>query len=96
MPIIGFDQLKTLHETVGVDEMIIASFSLSIKRKNEVVDFCLDHEIGVLSVPPYSQWSGGSFTSKQLKIIKIEELLERDQIEIHNEEIRRNVKGNAY
>jgi len=91
--IIGFDQLKSLHETVGVDELIIASFSLSIKRKNDVVDFCLDHEIGVLSVPPYSQWTGGSFTSKQLKTIKIEELLERDQIEIHNEEIRRNVKG---
>jgi FlaA1/EpsC-like NDP-sugar epimerase len=93
VPIIGFDQLKSLHETVGVDELIIASFSLSTKRKNEVVDFCLDHEIAVLSVPPYSQWTGGSFTSKQLKTIKIEELLERDQIEIHNEEIRRNVKG---
>ncbi|NBO49874.1 MAG: polysaccharide biosynthesis protein [Chitinophagia bacterium] len=93
VPIIGFDQLKTLHETVGIDELIIASFSLSIKRKNEVVDFCLDHEIGVLSVPPYSQWAGGSFTTKQLKTIKIEELLERDQIEIHNEQIRKNVKG---
>jgi FlaA1/EpsC-like NDP-sugar epimerase len=93
VPIIGFDQLKALHETVGIDELIIATFSLSIKRKNEVVDFCLDHEIGVLSVPPYSQWSGGSFTTKQLKTIKIEELLERDQIEIHNEQIRQNVKG---
>lgn len=93
VPIVAFDQLKTLHETVGIDELIIASFSLSIKRKNEVVDFCLDHEIGVLSVPPYSQWAGGSFTTKQLKTIKIEELLERDQIEIHNEQIRKNVSG---
>ncbi len=93
VPIVGFDQLKTLHETVGVDELIIATFSLSIKRKNEVVDFCLDHEIGVLSVPPYSQWAGGSFSTKQLKTIKIEELLERDEIEIHNEQIRQNVKG---
>jgi len=93
VPIVGFDQLKTLHETVVIDELILASFSLSIKRKNEVVDFCLDHEIGVLSVPPYSQWAGGSFSTKQLKTIKIEELLERDQIEIHNQQIRKNVKG---
>jgi len=91
--IIGFDQLKTLHDTVGIDEVIIASFSLSTKRKNELVDFCLDHEIGVLSVPPYSQWAGGSFSTKQLKTIKIEELLERDEIEIQNEQIRKNVKG---
>jgi len=93
VPIVRFEELKKIYEEIGVDELIIASFSLSIKRKNEIVDFCLDHEIGVLSVPPYSQWAGGSFTATQLKTIMIEDLLERDQIEIHNEQIRKNVKG---
>jgi FlaA1/EpsC-like NDP-sugar epimerase len=58
-----------------------------------LVDFCLDHDINVLTVPPYSQWSDGEFTPRQLRTIRIEELLEREPIVIQNEQIARQVKG---
>jgi len=73
--------------------LIIASYTLPTKRKNEIVDFCLDHDIKVLSVPPYEKWTEGKFTSRQLQSIKIEDLLERDPININNNQIRSQIKG---
>jgi FlaA1/EpsC-like NDP-sugar epimerase len=66
---------------------------LPTKRKNELVDFCLDHDIKVLSVPAYSKWAEGKFSSRQLQSIKIEDLLERDPIQINNNEIKAQIKG---
>ena len=92
-PIITFSAFKELVALNPVDELIIASYTLPTKRKNEVVDFCLDHDIKVLSVPPYEKWTEGKFTSRQLQSIKIEDLLERDPIHINNNQIRSQIKG---
>ena len=92
-PIITFTAFKELVALNPVDELIIASYTLPTKRKNEIVDFCLDHDIKVLSVPPYEKWSEGKFTSRQLQSIKIEDLLERDPININNNQIRSQIKG---
>jgi FlaA1/EpsC-like NDP-sugar epimerase len=91
--IISFEEFKTMVNQRSIDELIISIFSLSSKRKNELVDFCLDHEINVLTVPPYAQWADGSFAPKQLKNIKIEDLLEREPIILDNEQIKKQVKG---
>jgi FlaA1/EpsC-like NDP-sugar epimerase len=91
--VLSFEHFKEFVQMNTIDELIIASFSISPSRKNELVDFCLDHEINVMSVPPYSQWTGGSFATRQLRNIRIEELLEREPIVIQNEQIRKQVKG---
>jgi FlaA1/EpsC-like NDP-sugar epimerase len=92
-PIVTFAAFKELANVQPIDELIIASYSLPTKRKNEIVDFCLDHDIKVLSVPPYSKWAEGKFTSRQLQSIKIEDLLERDPININNNQIKSQIKG---
>lgn len=91
--VMDFEQFKSLVKDVRVDEVIIASFAISPQKKNQLVDFCLDHDISILSVPPYNQWADGSFAPRQLRNIRIEELLERDPIVIENEQIRQQVKG---
>ena len=92
-PIMTFAAFKELANVQPIDELIIASYSLPTKRKNEIVDFCLDHDIKALSVPPYSKWAEGKFTSRQLQSIKIEDLLERDPIQINNNQINFQIKG---
>ena len=92
-PIITFNDFKELANVQPIDELIIASYSLPTKRKNEIVDFCLDHDIKALSVPAYSKWAEGKFTSRQLQSIKIEDLLERDPININNNQIKAQIKG---
>jgi FlaA1/EpsC-like NDP-sugar epimerase len=92
-PIVTFAAFKELASLQPIDELIIASYSLPTKRKNEIVDFCLDHDIKALSVPAYSKWAEGKFTSRQLQSIKIEDLLERDPININNNQIKSQIKG---
>ena len=92
-PILSFNEFKEMVAIKPVDELIIATYTLPTKRKNELVDFCLDHDIKVLSVPAYSKWAEGKFSSRQLQSIKIEDLLERDPIQINNNQIKAQIKG---
>jgi FlaA1/EpsC-like NDP-sugar epimerase len=92
-PILSFNEFKEMAAIRPVDELIIATYTIPTKRKNEVVDFCLDHDIKVLSVPAYSKWAEGKFSSRQLQSIKIEDLLERDPIQINNNQIKAQIKG---
>ena len=92
-PILSFNEFKEMAVLKPVDELIIATYTIPTKRKNEVVDFCLDHDIKVLSVPAYSKWAEGKFNSRQLQSIKIEDLLERDPIQINNNQIKSQIKG---
>jgi FlaA1/EpsC-like NDP-sugar epimerase len=92
-PILSFNEFKEMVAIKPVDELIIATYTLPTKRKNELVDFCLDHDIKVLSVPAYAKWAEGKFSSRQLQSIKIEDLLERDPIQINNNQIKAQIKG---
>ena len=76
-----------------IDEIIIASFEIPSTKKNELVDFCLDHDIKVLNVPPLDTWINGQFSTRQLQSIKIENLLEREPIKINNDEIANQVRN---
>jgi len=93
IPIINFAELTEFVKINQVDELVIASFTISPQRKNDIVDFCLDHDIKVLNVPAYSKWTEGKFNTKQLQNVKIEDLLERDPIVINNNQIRTQIKG---
>lgn len=78
-------QLEGLLKQYIVDELIIATTKLPSKRKNEIVDFCLDNKIEVFTVPPLKSWINGQLSTKQLQNVKIEDLLEREQIKLYNE-----------
>jgi FlaA1/EpsC-like NDP-sugar epimerase len=92
-PVITFEKFKetALHDEIH--EVIIASFSLPPERKNELVDFCLSRDINVLTIPRYTLWANGDFSAKQLKKVRIEDLLEREPIQIDNKQLLADVKG---
>lgn len=76
-----------------VDDLIIASQNIPPDRKNKIVDICLENEVKVLTLPPVRSWINGQLSSKQLQNIKIEDLLEREPIEINNDIIGDQLKG---
>jgi FlaA1/EpsC-like NDP-sugar epimerase len=53
----------------------------------------LENDIKVLTLPPVRSWINGQLSSKQLQNIKIEDLLEREPIEINNDIICDQIKG---
>jgi FlaA1/EpsC-like NDP-sugar epimerase len=85
--------LQLLSNAQKIDEVIIAAFTLVPSKKNDLVDFSLDHNIKVLNVPPLDKWINGQFSARQLQAIKIENLLEREPIRINNEEIASQINN---
>ncbi|MDB5121048.1 MAG: polysaccharide biosynthesis protein CapD [Sphingobacteriales bacterium] len=76
-----------------IDDLLIATENLLPERKNKIVDFCLEHDIKVLTIPPVQSWINGQISSTQIQNIKIEDLLEREPIIIHNDDISQQLKG---
>ncbi len=66
--------------------------SLSSKRKKEIVEMCLEFGLQVKIVPPFENWIQGELSAKQIKPVKIEDLLERDPIILDNVNISREIK----
>jgi FlaA1/EpsC-like NDP-sugar epimerase len=91
--IYSFDELDNLFELHEVDEIIISSFSIPARRRAQLVEICLEKNITVLNVPPLDKWINGQFTKKQLQSIKIEQLLERDPIQLNHLELDKQLTG---
>ncbi len=95
------DSVKIYHtkyfeeilEDETISDLIISTQNLSPERKNRIVDICLDHDIRVLNVPPIKNWVNGQIRVNQIQNIKIEDLLEREPIAIHNDEIENQLTG---
>lgn len=86
-------EIGNLINVEKVDDLLLGSNNLLPERKNKIVDFCLENNIKVLTLPPIQSWVNGQINSRQIQNIKIEDLLERETIEIHNEDIRDQIRG---
>ncbi|SMO36009.1 polysaccharide biosynthesis protein [Solitalea koreensis] len=78
------NDLNELIKKYRVEQVIFSIQHLEAKRKREVVDLCLLNNVKVVYVPSVKKWINGEFNINQLRKIKIEELLERDVIQINN------------
>lgn len=83
--------LERIIEEKNVTSLIISERSLSVARKNFVLDICLAHNVDVKAIPEVSTWVNGELSANQLKKIKIEDLLERAEIHIDQEDMNRNL-----
>jgi FlaA1/EpsC-like NDP-sugar epimerase len=87
------EKLDYLLANNAVDHLIIASQTMKTSRKQEIIEVCLTHNTKVLNVPPVSRWINGELSFKQIKKIKIEDLLERDEIKLDEAAISREIVG---
>ena len=76
-----------------IDQMIIAIQKLPASKKNEIVEIALEQGVGVKSIPPVNDWINGELNVKQIKGVKIEDLLGRKQIQLGQEKIKNQLKG---
>lgn len=86
-------ELNKLITELGVDELVITAKELSLDRKNELVDICIQHKVKVRTVPPVGKWVRGELSFSQIKEINIEELLGRESIKLDNENVEKNLLG---
>jgi len=89
--IYGIDKLDEILQHNNVSNLIISVQNLSLIRKQKIVDICLTHNTKVLNVPPVTNWINGELSFKQIKKVQIEELLEREPIQLDKEDIQKQL-----
>lgn len=89
--IYNVDNLPEIFQRHTVSKLIIAKPNISANRKNEVIDICLQHDVNVLTVPETSAWINGELSLNQIKNVKIEDLLGREQIKLDEKKIKMEV-----
>ena len=91
--IYGLDKLDGLLSGNDIDNLIISVQKLAPEKKQTIVDICMSYNTKVFTVPPVSSWINGELSFNQIKKIKIEDLLEREEIRLDTEKISRELSG---
>ncbi|MFC2100459.1 polysaccharide biosynthesis protein [Bacteroidota bacterium] len=91
--IFPYDKLKKLLESNDIINLIIAVQKIKPERKQEIVEKCLAKNIKVMTVPPVAKWINGELSFKQIKEVKIEDLMERDIIKLDAVKIENDLRG---
>lgn len=87
------DKLAELLDGNNVSNVIMSVQNITAARKQEIVELCLAHDVKVLNVPPVATWINGELSFRQIRKVRIEELLERDPIRLDEENLRKQLKG---
>lgn len=76
-----------------IHQLIIAVQNLSIERKKAIIEAGVELGLKVKVVPPAKNWIQGELTSKQIKNVRIEDLLERDPIKLDSTNVIKELRG---
>ena len=76
-----------------VHTIIISPAKMEELKKSDMADRLLAHNIKLMTAPPLSEWSGETLNRTQLKEIQIEDLLQRDPIEIDIHKVASHLEG---
>lgn len=87
------DQLEKLIDEEGVTQLIVAIQHPSNENRKYVVETCLARGVDVKQVPSTKSWINGEFSTKQISKIKINDLLGRKVIQLDENKIESELKG---
>lgn len=85
-------KIEKLFKDESFDTLIIAIQQPEEENRKRLVDFCFENGINVQKVPSTGSWINGEFSTKQLKKIKIEDLLGRTTIQLDEAKISNELK----
>lgn len=87
------EALNGMLEKRNISEVILSIQNISSSRKSEIVNRCLEMNVQVKNVPPISRWINGELSSRQIKVVRIEDLLNREPIKLNQENIFNELTG---
>lgn len=87
------DELQELIKDHDVQKLIIAIQKPIKINKNKVVDVCLEAGVEVMNVPSAKSWINGEFSVKNIRKVKIEDLLGREEIHLDSCRVSKELNG---
>ncbi len=87
------DKLENLIKKYDIDLLVIAKKKRNPEIEEKIIDICLNNNVKILRAPFPKQWDDKKdINVKQIREIKIEDLLEREPIVLDAERIKENFK----
>jgi FlaA1/EpsC-like NDP-sugar epimerase len=77
----------------GAELLIISIQNMNLKKRAEVIEQAMDLGLEVNVVPPLDQWLHGRLSARQLRKVRIEELMERERVSLDSINIAREIGG---
>ena len=93
LPILPINDIASLIEELDAKNLLLAKPFPTIEKKQEIIELGLNKGLVILNVPKVEKWINGELSSKQRQNIKIEDLLERNPIQLDFNRIQSQVKG---
>lgn len=87
------DTLIDVLNDRDVQTIIISPAKMEELKKSDMADRLLVHNIKLMTAPPLSEWNGQALSRTQLKEIRIEDLLQRNPIEIDIHKVASHLEG---
>ncbi|MDP4637537.1 MAG: polysaccharide biosynthesis protein [Crocinitomicaceae bacterium] len=88
-------QLSKIKSEFNAQTLIVAIQSPDNIKMQAVVDEAMKLKMTIQKVPNPKTWINGAFSSKQLKKIRIEDLLGRDIIELNNDQLSNEISNSC-
>ncbi len=85
------NNLEDVLRTKKIKSLIIAETNIPGVRKKHIIELCLAQDVEVKIIPAVSSWINGELNINQLKKIRIEDLLERAEIKMNKDGIRKKI-----
>jgi len=89
----GRDRIVKLCQKYDIDRIIFAIPSASDKDRRDILNICKETGCKLQTVPGLSQIVSEEVSIKQVRDVNIEDLLERDEVRVNNNEIFEAIKG---
>jgi FlaA1/EpsC-like NDP-sugar epimerase len=93
VPLIPLSKIELYMSNKEIDVLVLAKPFESVEDKTNIIELSLANNIQVLTVPSVENWVDGELSTKQIRQIKIEDLLERNPIVLDTEKIKSQING---
>lgn len=85
--------LSATLEKINVDGLLVMVQGLNLIERNEIVNECFQANVQVYNVPFVEEWRPDQELVQQIKVVEIEDLLDRDPIMLDSQEISGDLRG---
>ncbi len=89
--VFNIHELASQIVKLEISTLIIARKQVPVEIKQEITDICLSNDVQVKTIPDVSSWINGELSLKQIKNIRIEDLLQRPEIKMDKKHLRKQL-----